>query len=163
MAHYTTFHFRAKLNFNLPESVATTLQNQCGPQALAMPLTGADDDWYGWQAHPHEFFSLPNAGYIPRGDAAAGDFPAPDFRRYADGGAQLIFTCEFKNYADEIQRFLDWIAPYVRGRFGKRSRGRRLIWVGWMRPECADRAYNIFIAPSDWTSGDGATPLVFIR
>jgi len=119
-------------------------------------------NWAGWHAHPHAFFSRPRAHAIPRGTNTPGDGGrAPDFRRYADGGARLEFECEFKNYDGEIESFLDWIAPYVRPRFGKRSRGRRMVWVGWMRPECAERHLNIFVVPGDWTSG--AEPRVIIR
>jgi hypothetical protein len=161
MCQYTTFHFRAKLSFQLPEEVAATLQSQCSRHLSETPVEGAPDgfNWAGSAAHPHQFFSLPNAGSIPGGSRSQEDYPAPDFRRYADGGAQLVFTCELKDYHDEVGQFLHWIAPFVRGRFGKRRRGRRGVWVGWWRPESADRRYNIFIYPA----GSGGGREVIIR
>lgn len=128
-----------------------------GPAATPSGLA-----WAGWHECPHAFFALPRAHAIPRGTHTPdGGGPEPDFRRYADGGARLEFACEFKNYDGEIASFLDWIAPYVRQRFGKRNRGRRMVWVGWLRPECAERHRNIFIAPGSWTTGEG--PRVIIR
>ncbi|MDF7815325.1 hypothetical protein [Hymenobacter sp. YC55] len=104
--------------------------------------------WPGVACAPPRFFTLPRAHAIPRGTNSLEGNTAPDFRRYAHGGARLEFACEFKNYDGEILAFLEWIAPYVRDRFGKRSWGRRMVWVGWMRRE-HERHYNIFIIPGD--------------
>lgn len=117
--------------------------------------------WAGWHAHPHAFFTLPRAHAIPRGTNTDEGSTAPDFRRYAHGGARLEFHCEFKNYDGEIEAFVNWIAPYVRSRFGKRNRGRHLVWVGWMRPEVAGRHLNIFVVPGNWTTN--TPPAVVIR
>lgn len=162
MGLYTTFHFRAKLRFDLPAAVVATIQGQCTPwpaeRALPGPWTSGDDagltgtapqatpdgfNWAGWHQHPHLFFTLPRADAIPRG-RDYDNWPEADFRRYADGGGQLVFTCALKNINQEIEQFLDWIAPYVRFRFGKRTRGRRRVWVGWYRME-GERLVNIYL------------------
>ena len=80
---------------------------------------------------------------------------APLFKQQADGGARLEFECEFKNYDSEIEQFLDWIAPFVRLRYGKRSRGRQRVWVGWYWPEEAEQRRNIFIEACETPENSG--------
>lgn len=50
-------------------------------------------------------------------------------------GWTLTLRNEFKNYDCEIQRFLDWIKPYIRGR-------KKRTYLGWCKNEMRqDRTY----------------------
>jgi hypothetical protein len=158
MGHYTKFYFRAKLDFRLPEPIRLLFRKACQTYdedlamhqrllrsevgASAAAMTGRNRPWGGyfhdtWIGHPaHEFFACERAMMIPWGRQGE-DYPVPVYVEYPDGSSRLEFTCEFKNYADEIAKFLDWIMPYVRFKYGKRNRGRQRIWVGYAQPESA--------------------------
>lgn len=178
MGHYTRFHFRAKLAFNLPEPIRVLLRNQfqdaqkaeemhanllrseVGASAAAAAVGSTSffkqvgDPWPGaylynpeWIGHPdHAFFKLDRADSIPW-DNCGDKAPQPVFIEYPDGGSRIEFTCEFNHAYEEIHEFLEWIAPYVRQKYGKRNRGRDKVYVGWWSSEDMTGRVNVFIKP----------------
>lgn len=136
MGSYTTFYFRAKLNFTTAESVRRVLRFQFNENG--------DGQWPGTDLHEHAFFALPRKQMIPWSNNFDDTLPRPRFQEYPDGSLIIEFTCEFKNYDDEIEQFLDWIRPHIRLRYAKRNRGRQKVWVGYMKPEGRPRI-NLFV------------------
>jgi hypothetical protein len=58
---------------------------------------------------------------------------------FKDGDYWVIdLDTEFKNYDNEIKKFIDWVSPFVVGRKKKQ-------YVGWYRGEDGQNRINIYI------------------
>ena len=83
-------------------------------QALESMLDGSLSDRRPESLPNHPIFSKSRARFMLR--CASAYFPGrSDSYLYRDSDGDLFLTCRFnvKNYEDEIETFLDFIAPYV--------------------------------------------------
>ena len=63
-------------------------------------------------------------------------------KMYEDDGYNVIdLHTEFKNYDSEIDKFFEWISPFVVGR-------KKKEYVGWWRSESMNDRINIYIERS---------------
>lgn len=101
---YTALHFNAELNLNTPAHVLATLRfmldetdGRPPPRVLDSHPLFSTDRW-------EHMFRSDSAYFMARTTAAL----------FAEYGAWFInVTCNLKNYCNEIEKFLDWIDPYV--------------------------------------------------
>lgn len=105
MGMYTEFYFRANIS---PGPVADWLHNQ---------ING--DGWFktGYDDHPL-FKGNRWAGVFIGGGAVYQESRSPIFRRKSDNSGepyhhQLVVASSLKDYGDEIDQFIDWIAPHL--------------------------------------------------
>lgn len=101
---YTEFHFNVELKKDIPDEVWDVLEYMTGvvveePERLPEhPLFG-DTRW--------RFMLRCSSAYFPH-DTATSFYTA-----WADKAPFLNVRCNLKNYNDEIELFIHWIAPYV--------------------------------------------------
>ena len=99
MGMYTEFFFRAELT-----------ENQQAEQAVDM-LRNAPR--LGTTEFEHPFFHCPRWTMLLFGGSAYHPTRGFDCRREENEGPVLFIHSSFKNYDDEIVKFLDWIDPLV--------------------------------------------------
>jgi len=108
MGMYTEFFFRAMVKKDLPEGVTRVLE-YFGRVTDDPP---ADD-----QLPDHPLFKCYRWSMLGHGSGilfnSSSAFTNPDWR----GFRGLSMWCEFKNYDSEIEKFIDWIGPYLAGSY----------------------------------------------
>ena len=99
---YTEFFYRAEIRRNAPEVVKYVLKFLCAE--MQRPPRNLPD---------HEFFQCSRWPSVAVMGSAYFISREPIFR---DTGHsyELAIHSSMKNYEDEIQKFVDWIDPYVR-------------------------------------------------
>lgn len=102
MGMYTALHFNADLKLDVPAEVLATLRYMVSgeekPASLPNhPLFG-DTPW-SWMLQGDSFYFRAQT--------------RSEVVKYPVLGHGLSITCNFKNYSDELAKFLDWIMPYV--------------------------------------------------
>lgn len=100
MGMYTEFKFHAKLHPDIPTSVILVLEN----------LMNWTESLSGYANH--EFFSCPRKFALFSGTDAVTDVEQPKLQKW-DHGYFLKIHSSFKNYDSEIQKFCDWISPWI--------------------------------------------------
>jgi hypothetical protein len=103
MGMYTELHFNSELKKDTPEEVINVLKYMVGdieeePEISSHPLFG-DTRWR----------------FMLRGDSYYFDADTHSTLRFDDisDDYYLCIRCNFKNYDDEIEKFIDWIMPYL--------------------------------------------------
>lgn len=94
MGNYTKLHARIKLKDDTPQDVQNSLDCML---TYNLSFTGTPE---------HPFWYDERCGAIGSKDPASKDIPSFTF-------PNLVICCEIKNYDETIQKFLDWITPYV--------------------------------------------------
>jgi len=141
MGMYTELYLGTKLSGDTPPEVFALIE-----QAIEgrHPLANLPD---------HPFFECERWSFIFCGGGSY-YFEAPCFQRLfepdpiCDGARQLLIVVNIKNYAQEIQHFLDWIGPYI-------AEGGH---VGHMRYEEED-VPTLLELPWDWEHDKAAGPI----
>jgi hypothetical protein len=105
---YTEISFGAKLKSDTPQEVIDTIQH----------LVNGEHDMVRKTAHP--FFQSGRSWLLTSQGSYyfAVNIP-PSFT--FDGAWSLYFRTSVKNYDDEIEKFLDWIKPYIAQGSGERE------------------------------------------
>lgn len=121
MGHYTDFYFKAKLNLSrdVADFVTTSL--------IMTNIESAPPE--------HEFFKCERWTQLFCEDSSfynkTQSISQNIERRYY---TVEIWSC-FKNYDNEVEKFLEWIKPFVIGR-------KKKIYLGWWMVEGMDHRFN---------------------
>jgi hypothetical protein len=110
MGMYTEIHFRAELVRDVPEDV------------LAVLRCLVDFDSPEPEVKPgHELFSCPRWDMLGRCSSAYFPDHPQSFLALSDWSKRwiLFLNADLKNYGGEIEKFFDWIDPYVAGSEGQ--------------------------------------------
>lgn len=106
MGMYTEFHFNAELKRDLPDEVV---------QALTYMVKN-EGEAYAFQLPDHPLFDCSRWHYMLQCDSYYFDMiPNSQFEHdnIGSGSYYLSIRSNFKNYEDEIEKFIDWIKPYL--------------------------------------------------
>ena len=107
MGTYAEFYFKAKLRKDTHGKVLYTLQ-----QLMAFELLKLNHEFFECERVEQLFHSTNGNDYCSGMSLTKqGDYPL------------LEIHTEFKNYDSEIEKFIDWISPYVVGRKKKQYVG----------------------------------------
>lgn len=108
MGMYTEFHYNVELRRDTPERVIQSLMRMLGGEAIP-----------GCDLPRHPLFSTPRWDVMLRMDSAyfAADTHST-LRQDRDGSYFLCVRCNLKNYDGEIEKFCEWLDPFVAGRRG---------------------------------------------
>ena len=103
MGMYTELHFNSELKEDVPKQVLEVLEFMVGNNET--------------EPNPpsHELFQDTRWAYMLRCDSYYFDADTRSTLRFDKIGNcyYLCIRCNLKNYADEIEKFLDWIMPYL--------------------------------------------------
>jgi hypothetical protein len=104
MGMYTQLHYGAQLRTDVPAQIVNVLQYMVG-ESTAPPPTLPE----------HALFRCDRWVYMLRCDSYYFDYKTTHLLRFDDIGRQwyLNVTSNLKNYDNEIEKFIDWIAPHV--------------------------------------------------
>ena len=104
MGMYTEFHFNSELKQDVPEEVINILKFMVGDisDITCNPLN-------------HELFSTDRWKHMLYMDSYYFHADTHSTLRYDDNGKCwfLCIRCNLKNYDDEIEKFIDWVTPYL--------------------------------------------------
>jgi len=120
---YTELVCAFELKRDTPESVITILTYMC---------EGKGKELREFMTLPnHELFKTARWEYMLNSDSYYFDGRTNSIIRYDDISRSYFVTirCNLKNYDSEIQKFIDWIKPYIYGA------GRRDKFIGYYRCE----------------------------
>lgn len=101
---YTEFHFNVELKKDLPYEVSDVLDYMVGNTS---EFTIMPPDHPLFYSGRWEYMLRCDSAYFPHEPASS------FYTEYYDNSPFLNVRCNFKNYNDEIEKFLNWIAPYV--------------------------------------------------
>ena len=136
MGHYTELKVKLKLKKNTPESVINILKRVLIERDLGHDKTLFNTEDVFKPELEHEFFKT-ERWYMLFLSTNWGDIQGGKF--YEENGYWVIdLHTEFKNYDSEIDKFMNWISPYVVGRKKKQ-------YVGWWQGESMNERINIYI------------------
>ena len=102
MGMYTEFFYRAEIRKNVPENVREVLKFLCA--GAPRPPGDLPD---------HEFFQCSRWEDVAVMGSAYFISREPIFRDTGNA-YELAIHSNMKNYGGEIQKFVDWVDPYVR-------------------------------------------------
>lgn len=137
MGYYTEFKFKAKLRNDTPDEVISLLKRVLidGDLGIGDKVVFFHEDVFKPDID-HEFFKC------TRWEAL---FLSKNWDEEMQGGKMYFNKCwvidihtEFKNYDNEIDKFIDWISPFVAGRKKKQ-------YVGYYRGEDLNFQVNLYI------------------
>lgn len=103
MGTYTEFHYNAELRRDIPEDIRAILDFMVGNREDE-PTTKPE----------HPLFSASRWRFMLRCDSYYFDADTHStLRDDEQGGAYLCIRCNLKNYDDEIEKFCEWVRPYI--------------------------------------------------
>ncbi len=132
MGYYTEFHFNCELKTDTPNEVIQLLKDMCStfmseeeaistPNLPDHPLFYTTERWWmmlrGWGG-----FAAPVRSEVTKPDGL--------------NAGTLSIRCHFKNYDDEIEKFLDWVDPYLKAYSGE--------FLGFYRGEDTDEPTLVY-------------------
>jgi hypothetical protein len=103
MGMYTELHFNAELRPDVPEEVLNVLRVMLGMEDRHVPLPR------------HPLFETGRWGVMLGMDSYYFDADTHSTLRYDEVAEAhfLCIRCNVKNYEGEIEKFVDWITPYL--------------------------------------------------
>jgi hypothetical protein len=113
MGNYSEIVFSARLRKDTPEKVLDFLEWYFSARGI--------DEKYGPGLPDHEFFTKPRWDMLPNAASASYTSPFSRFKRkiserdFWAGYPEIQIRCNIKNYAEELESFVDWILPYTDG------------------------------------------------
>ena len=117
MGYYTTFHAEIVLRKDIPKYLTQLLtQLVC------------DNCYYGIALPEHPLFKCERWPSIFSRSGFLNE--APSFIRLPSGYYRITLRSVLKNYDDEIEKFVDWISPFIAGHKDRTC-------VGWQKGEIA--------------------------
>ena len=137
MGHYTEFKFKAKLRKDTPDEVINLLKRVLidGDLGLGDKVLFSHEDVFD-PGIEHDFFKCERweALFL----STNWDDEMQGGKMYFDKYWVIDIHTEFKNYGDEIEKFINWIYPFVVGRKKKQ-------YVGYYRGESLNFQVNLYI------------------
>lgn len=109
MGMYTEIHFNAELRKDTPEEVIEILKYMVGGDLIDDPMNDAD------LTSIHDLFHCDRWGFMLRCDSYYFSSDTRSTLRF-DDISKSYFLCiksNLKNYSGEIEKFIDWIHPYL--------------------------------------------------
>lgn len=129
MGHYTQFKCWIKLQHNTPEHIIAFLDKFINNHNIGLPegtVMYHSKDIKPPEDIDHEFFKC------ERWETLLTSVYAKPSKIHKVGRTWIIdMHAELKNYDSEIQKFVDWITPYIKGR-------KKKIYIGWSKGERAE-------------------------
>ena len=102
MGMYTELHYNAELRADVPSDVVDILKLMLGEAAE------------GPETPDHPLFGETRWRFMLQCDSYYFDADTHStLRKDRQGGLYLCVRCNLKNYDDEIEKFCDWIRPYI--------------------------------------------------
>lgn len=127
MGMYTALHLAVELRADTPPDVISVLRFMTG-QSDQLVVTLPD----------HPLFGATRWQFMLRMDSAC--FAATTHsiveEPYTDGSHYLTVLSNFKNYGEEIDKFVDWISPYIADHISD--------WIGYRWYEEAEEPTAIY-------------------
>ncbi len=104
MGMYTELHFNSRLRQDVPDIVINTLEYMVEASNIGLG-----------ELPEHELFKTDRWPMMLRMDSAYFDADTHSTLRYDHLGKQyyLCIRTNLKNYDNEIEKFIDWIMPYL--------------------------------------------------
>lgn len=137
MGYYTEFKFRAKLKKDTPENILTILDRVINKGDIGHNKTIFCSSDVFIPDSDNLFFKCERWYMLFLSTNWDDNKQGSIFHKDGDYYVLDIHT-EFKNYDDEIEKFILWIEPYVVGRKKKR-------YVGYYKGESSDYVNNIYL------------------
>lgn len=136
MGHYTELQCKIKLRKDTPDNVVSILKRVLVERDLGHDKVLFDTKDVFKPELDHDFFKC-ERWYMLFLSTNWGDIQGG--KMYQEKGHWVVdLHTEFKNYDNEIDKFIDWITPFVVGRKKKQ-------YVGWWQSESMDSRINIYI------------------
>lgn len=102
MGMYTEFHFNTELKRDIPDEIRAVLDY----------MVGNRDDEPATPEHP--LFCTTRWRMMLRSGSYYFDADTHStLRDDEQGGSYLCIRCNLKNHDDEIEKFCDWVRPYI--------------------------------------------------
>lgn len=110
MGMYTELHFNSELKKDVPINVIDILRHMIGEYDDAPSNTPE-----------HELFDTNRWNYMLQGTSYYFDADTNSTLRWdrISGSYYLCIRCNLKNYDNEIEKFVDWIKPYLEKSHGE--------------------------------------------
>ena len=109
---YTEFHFNAELKWDTPKQVLDILAMMTNVKTIADPLPDPLPARDLFKCEDWRLMLLMDSSYFPADTHSTLRFDADDDVEHG-GTWFLCIRCNLKNYEHQIEKFLDWIGPYV--------------------------------------------------
>jgi len=136
MGHYTELQFKIKLRKDAPDNVVSILKRVLIERDLGHDKVLFDTKDVFKPELDHDFFKC-ERWYMLFLSTNWGDIQGGKMYQEKEYWVVDLHT-EFKNYDSEIDKFIDWITPFIVGRKKKQ-------YVGWWKSESMDSRINIYI------------------
>lgn len=103
MGMYTELHFNAELKQDTPKEIINILQTMLGKKEKPEMFP------------KHAFFQTARWSFMLQCDSYYFDAATYSILKYdkISKSYYLCIRCNFKNYDDEIEKFISWIKPYL--------------------------------------------------
>lgn len=137
MGHYTELKVKIKLRKDTPDEVINLLKRVILDKDLGVENTLFHSEEVFTPDIQHEFFEC-ECWYMLFLSTNWSDSLEGSVFVELDKYYQLLIHTEFKNYDQEIQKFVDWINPYLIGHKKKQ-------YIGYWRSENYNREINIYV------------------
>jgi hypothetical protein len=136
MGHYTELQCKIKLRKDTPDNVVSILKRVLIERDLGHDKVLFDTKDVFKPELDHDFFKC-ERWYMLFLSTNWGDIQGGKMYQEKEYWVVYLHT-EFKNYDSEIDKFIDWITPFIVGRKKKQ-------YVGWWQSENMDNRINIYI------------------
>jgi hypothetical protein len=136
MGHYTELQCKIKLRKDTPDNVVSILKRVLIERDLGHDKVIFDTKDVFKPELDHDFFKC-ERWYMLFLSTNWGDIQGGKMYQEKEYWVVDLHT-EFKNYDSEIDKFIDWITPFIVGRKKKQ-------YVGWWQSESMDSRINIYI------------------
>lgn len=131
MSYYTEFHFNARMRDDVPQEILDRLDFMTNDNAVQTETDLPD----------HPLFSCTRWRYMLCDGSASFDAQPNSELVSAYGNTYLCIRCNLKNYDSEIEKFVDWVAPYLDKRPGN--------FLGFRRYEGIEEPEPIYMPGHD--------------
>jgi len=109
VGEYTEFHFNARLIDKVPSDVTAMLEYMVGDSSYCPKIH-----------HQHVLFNTARWQHMLRMDSSYFEATTDSSVTCDEFNSTyyLNIRCNFKNYCEEIRKFIDWISPYLNHKEG---------------------------------------------
>lgn len=137
MGTYTRFVLKCNLRKDTPKEVVELLERVIVKGDLGVEHILFHSDEVFVPELLHDFFKC-ERWYMLLISNDFGSTKGSSFELLPNGYYSISIDTQFKNYDDEVDKFIDWITPYVAGR-------KKKHYVGYWKVEGCEYDINIYI------------------